>query len=399
MNTQSNQGATNLNEGTLPVRRSARFKMCAGLIVAMVALTGLEGLARLVLPASAGLRFSQINQIVVFLGTQESDLMLDYDQDRFWKLKPGITIDDSNNVFWQGTVSNSLGFRSPEFSLQRSPDTLRVVCFGDSSTFGIGSTMQDTWPSQLKSIIEDDYRFMEVGDVEVINAGVPGYTSYQGLQHMRQEIDRLKPDLVMASYANNDFWHWDQTTDEDHAKALGKSDGLSLLISNSRLVQGMAMALQKLNAGRSQADVSTASPNQHWAAAATMNYVSPVDEWTRRVPLDSFKSNVSQMADLCDQRDVPLVLVRWPDQPQAAGQWSPRIEYQDVLAEIAVSRGLYVADVVAMFQANRSWSVNTYIPNDIVHVNKDGNRLAAMAAFDGLCKALLLNDERPELTN
>ena len=399
MNTQPNKVVTNLDEGTLSVRRSALFKTCAGLIVAMVVLTGLEGLARLVLPASACQRFSQINQIVVFLGTQESDLMLDYDQDRFWKLKSRITINDPNNVFWQGTVSNSLGFRSPEFSLQRSPGTLRVVCFGDSSTFGIGSTMQDTWPSQLQSIIENDYRFTDFGDVEVINADVPGYSSYQGLQHMRQEIDRLKPDLVMASYANNDFWHWDQMTDEDHAKALGSSRGISSLISKSRLAQGMAVAFQKLNGARSQADVSTASPNQHWAAAATMNYVSPVGEWTRRVPLDSFKSNVNQMADLCDQRNVPLVLVRWSDQPQAGGQWSPRIEYQDVLAEIAVSRGLYQADVVAMFQANRSWSVNTYIPNDIVHVNKDGNRLAAMAAFDGLCKALQLNDERPEFTN
>lgn len=398
MNQQPSNVVTSSIETQRPVRRSVLFKACAGLAIAMAALLGLEGVARVLIPDS-NQRFSQINQIVVFLGTQESDLMLDYDSDRFWKLKPDISINDPQNVFWQGTVSNSLGFRSPEFSLERTPGSLRVVCFGDSSTFGIGSKMQDTWPSQLRTIIQEDYRFTAVENVEVINAGVPGYSSYQGLQHMRQEIDRLKPDLVMASYANNDFWHWDQTTDEDHAKDLADSKGFSPLLTDSRLAQGMAMVLQKLTASNTSAAGAQASPNQHWAAAATMNYVSPVDEWTRRVPLDAFRSNVNQMADLCEHREVPLILVRWPDQPQASGQWSPRIEYQDVLAEVAVSRGAFIADVVALFQANRSWSVGTYIPNDIVHVNKDGNRLAAMAAFESVCDALQLEAEAPELTN
>lgn len=386
------QPPTNLaaNSNTLPSpqSRSTRFKAFVGLTVAIVIFIGLEGVARLLIPSNGSQRFSQINQIVVFLGTQKSDLMLDHDDERFWKLKPGIFIDDPSNVFWQGTVSNSLGFRCPEFSLKRASGTLRIACFGDSSTFGIGSKMEHTWPSQLRTMVEGDYRFSSWNDVEVINAGVPGYSSYQGLQHMRQEIDRLQPDLVMASYANNDFWHWDQATDEEHADKLLNSGLGKKLLYQSRLARGMAMVMQNASASKSNTAGSTASPNQHWAAAATMNYISPVDEWIRRVPLDSFRKNVNAMADLCQQRDVPLVLVRWPDQPQAEGKWSPRIEYHDVLQDIAAKRGLSIADVASIFQANRSWSTGTYIENDIVHVNKDGNRLAAIAAFDAVCEAL-----------
>ncbi len=94
-------------------------------------------------------------------------------------------------ILWAFAVRNS--------PLKNDRGTLRVVCFGDSSTFGIGARMQDTWPAQLQDMLAEDANrgtpaSPEVSGarrVEVINAGVPGYTSYQGLQHMRQKLDLL----------------------------------------------------------------------------------------------------------------------------------------------------------------------------------------------------------------
>lgn len=380
-------------------KRSLRVKLLGGLLVAAFLLMGLEVVARVIIPEPANSRFRQINEIVVFLGTQESDLMLDYDPERFWKLRPNVVINDANNSFWQGTVSNSLGFRSEEFQLARSPDSLRVVCFGDSSTFGIGSRMEHTWPSQLETLIANSIQFSDVDKIEVINAGVPGYSSYQGLQHMRQEIDRLQPDVVMASYANNDFWHWDQTTDEEHASRLSTKNRTRRLLMQSRVVQVVAGFTDQWRATSKPTSAAVPSPNQHWAEAATSNYVRPIDEWIRRVPLDAFRDNVNSMADLCGARRLPLIFVKWPDQPQSLGRWSPRIEYQDVLEEVAAARGLGIADVVTVFQENRSWAARTYIPNDIVHVNRDGNGLAASAAFESLCDVPGLNELSPQVTN
>lgn len=389
------------SELSLPARRrrSTKFRFLAGLAVATVALLCFEVVTRVFVSQPGNSRFHQINQIVVFLGTQESDLMLDFDPQRFWKLKPNIQINDSNNLFWQGTVSNSLGFRSDEFVLKRDPDSLRVVCFGDSSTFGIGSRMEDTWPSQFEDLIRNSPRFSDAKPVEVINAGVPGYSSYQGLQHMRQEIDRLQPDVVLASYANNDFWHWDQTTDLQHASQFSSEGRVRTVLMNSRLAQVLAGLSDRVTVNLAPHSNEAASPNQHWAKAATSNYISPNEEWTRRVPLKSFRQNVNEMADLCQERQLPLVLVKWPDQPQSRGRWSPRIEYQDALQEIADARNLGIADVVSLFQANRSWASQTYIPNDIVHVNRDGNRLAAEAAYEALCAVLSLEQSSTHATN
>jgi len=342
-----------------------------------------EVIARLAAPEAANGRFRQIRELVLFLGTQESDLMLDFDPDRFWKLRPNIDINDPGNSYWQGTVSNSLGFRSPEFTLEKPAGTTRIVCFGDSSTFGIGARMEDTWPLQLEQQLNSSFEFETTRDprresssprFQVINAGVPGYTSHQGLQHMRQELDRLQPDIVFASYANNDFWTWDNQTDALHAADLQRWSVRRALLQ-SRAVQLLDRTIHP---------PASQPASQKWAASATNSYFIPNDDWTQRVPLDAFRANVEQMAELCGEREIPLILVLWPDQPLAAGRWSIRLDYHEVLRDVAAQRNLAVADVTTTFQQNRPWSIRSYVPNDIVHVNRYGNRLAAQAALTAL---------------
>jgi lysophospholipase L1-like esterase len=346
----------------IPIRRKlayASFTLCAFMLVAELTTRVL------VEDLSGDSRFRQINEIVLFLGTNRSDLMLEYDSERFWKLRPGVQIDDPENSVWQGLVSNSLGYRSPEFDLQKPPGTIRIVCFGDSSTFGIGARMEDSWPALLDDFLNarGEQKF------QVINAGVPGYTSHQGLQHMRQEVDRLQPDIVFASYANNDFWRWGDRTDQQHARRFGNSS------LHSRLMQSRLLQVVD-HFARPRAE-PTAS---EWAQSTTFNYVTPNDGWVPRVPLEHFEANIGEMCDVCESRRIPMTLVLWPDQPQAAGQWSPRIEYQDSLKKIAATRGVELADVVSIFQRNRELAVQSYVPNDIVHVDRNGNRLAAIAA-------------------
>lgn len=363
-----------------PARRplSVRRRLLYSAIICSFFFGTIEAAARLAAPDATNGRFRQIRELVLFLGTQESDLMLDFDAKRFWKLRPNIEINDPGNSYWQGTVSNSLGFRSPEFTLEKPAGTTRIVCFGDSSTFGIGARMEDTWPFQLNEQLNGSFELAATGKsrpesssprFQVINAGVPGYTSHQGLQHMRQELDRLQPDIVFASYANNDFWTWDNTTDADHADRLQRFSIRRTLL-RSRAVQLLDEAIHPPQQPASQ----------EWAASATNSYFIPNEGWTQRVPLDAFRANIESMADLCAERDISLILVLWPDQPLAAGRWSIRLDYHDVLREVAANRNLGIADVTRVFQQNRPWSVQSYVPNDIVHVNGYGNRLAAQEA-------------------
>jgi lysophospholipase L1-like esterase len=95
---------------------------------------------------------------------------------------------------------NSHRFKGPEFLDPKPADVFRVICYGDSLTDG---PPKDSWPRWLEHLLQKDQsatgrRF------EVLNAGVAGYSSYQGLLRFLQEVDRYSPDLLMVSFGWND---------------------------------------------------------------------------------------------------------------------------------------------------------------------------------------------------
>jgi len=75
---------------------------------------------------------------------------------------------------WASTVSRR-SFRGADFADTPGDDTLRIVCLGDSTTFGTGSNDDETYPAQLQNILRRRYPGR---NVEVINAGIPGYSSW-----------------------------------------------------------------------------------------------------------------------------------------------------------------------------------------------------------------------------
>lgn len=70
-----------------------------------------------------------------------------------------------------------------------------VLAFGDSLTFGIGSPKHHDYPSLLSDII----------NISVINKGVPGELSKQGLERLPTLLDKYQPDLVILIHGGNDL--------------------------------------------------------------------------------------------------------------------------------------------------------------------------------------------------
>ncbi|HKB16282.1 MAG TPA: GDSL-type esterase/lipase family protein, partial [Planctomycetota bacterium] len=95
---------------------------------------------------------------------------------------------------------DSLGLVGPEASRERSPGTVRVVCLGDSTTFGIGEVPGRSYPDLLRGMCS---RAFGEGRVEVLNAGLPTYTSTQCLRRFLREIVPLRPDVVVAYHGGH----------------------------------------------------------------------------------------------------------------------------------------------------------------------------------------------------
>ena len=56
---------------------------------------------------------------------------------------------------------------------------------------------------------------------EVLNASVPGYTTYQGLVWLRTQLLELKPDIVVVYFGWNDHWRATGMTDREYAASRG----------------------------------------------------------------------------------------------------------------------------------------------------------------------------------
>jgi lysophospholipase L1-like esterase len=103
------------------------------------------------------------------------------------------------NPVWHVSI-NSRGFRDREFTTTKRPSTFRIVCVGDSWTFGANVDQEDAYPQRVGAMLEREHP----GQFEVLNLGVMGYSSSQGLQFLKRTVLDLQPDLVLIGFGMND---------------------------------------------------------------------------------------------------------------------------------------------------------------------------------------------------
>ncbi len=97
---------------------------------------------------------------------------------------------------------NGLGFRSPDLPATKPAGDLRVLCLGDSQTFGNGVAQDQTYPARLEVLLRSALAGRRV---DVINAGVQAYDTVQEIDLLEREAVRLSPDVVTVGFYLNDI--------------------------------------------------------------------------------------------------------------------------------------------------------------------------------------------------
>jgi lysophospholipase L1-like esterase len=199
----------------------AALQLAAGLVVTVLLLAGAEGLARLVVgPPPARPASVSAAHDADYVATTLSGL------ERLPELNPSPLIQDPF-VLWRNqplarktqpvnpavfghadtwTIENdAAGYRGPQRPAPADDDEVyRILCVGDSVTFGFNVDQEGTYPRQLEALLRARHPGKRI---EVINAGVPGWSWVQGLRFLEQYGLGLRPDLVIAAHGTNDqFW-------------------------------------------------------------------------------------------------------------------------------------------------------------------------------------------------
>jgi lysophospholipase L1-like esterase len=114
---------------------------------------------------------------------------------------------------------NSEGYRGDEREFRNHGDVYRILCVGDSVTFGFNVEQADTYPRRLEALLRQRHPGRAI---EVVNAGVPGWSWVQGLRFLEAEGMRLEPDLVVAAHGVNDQFFLAQVTDRERLPVGGR---------------------------------------------------------------------------------------------------------------------------------------------------------------------------------
>ncbi len=96
---------------------------------------------------------------------------------------------------------NALGYRGDETTRQKPAGVYRIACLGGSTTYTAVDDYRLTYPYLLGKYLKERYGHPEV---EVINAGVSGYTTWEMLVNFQYRVLDLDPDLIVVYEAVND---------------------------------------------------------------------------------------------------------------------------------------------------------------------------------------------------
>ena len=267
---------------------------------------------RMLFSALATLAGLALLEVVLVLLDHPRDPLYEGDPGHFWQLRPDLDIEvEHKEESWVFSVQTSAeGLRD-----EGIPGSPWILALGDSTTFGWGVEAEETWPEQLEDRLS----------MPVVNAGVPGHSTHQGLQFSPPLLAR-GPELVLFSWL---------LRDAELASRPDRGAQPAAFPRNTRL----------------------------YALLKGLMPVRPVNASMPRVSPEDFAANLQTLAAVAGQHQVDAVVLAFP-------MVNPPMEHLGVLGDV----GLGVLSPELPREA--------FFEFDPLHLNAEGHQLLA-AALEG----------------
>jgi len=287
------------------------------------------------------------------------------DDQSFWTLTPGFSGRFVRPYFDIEVRANSKGLRDREYSA-KSSGIFRTLGLGDSFAFGWGVPLEASFFKRLELLLNG----APTGRVhEVVNAGIPGYGTYEALRLLTSVGLGYESDLViLAFYEGNDYLN---NADAPRRRAI--VDGY---LSDAPSWERSGVTRFAL---------------RHSALFAVLDgqWSGVGEKRAFRASVEKTKRYLLEMRRVLAVRNTPLVLVFIPDQDAEAYARSPLLRLSDRLlrgeeffgqrAELEAfcrDQGIGFCRLSVAFE-DRPESPRLRLSSMDSHLNARGHRLAA----------------------
>lgn len=244
---------------------------------------------------------------------------------------------------WVGGYAriNAQGLRDDDDLRAKEPGEKRLLCLGDSVTFGAKVKTAEAFPQRLQSLLPG---------WRVLNGGVSSYDPSQEADWLREVGLPLQPDLLLVQFCRNDL---DASPRGRHPLAQAHA-ATGWLTEHSLLAFKLHRAFARLAAlGH--------DPQERRGPKTERGGWPLVEKAYRQIAADAA------------ERHLPVVLVIFPHRDVVLLRGEERLSQQ--LRDLAGDLGWSAVDLHAAFQA--SPATQWYLPDDPIHPSAAGYALAA----------------------
>ena len=306
----------------------------------------LEGMARLWLNYMA--TPEQYDRFVLFTSIDT--------QDYAWTPHPYLAYYPTPNYKKGLTSHNSLGYRNEEFSVEKPENVYRIVALGGSSTYDVSiKDNQQTFTAQLEQKLKEEYGYE---NVQVINAGVPGYNSWEILGNLEFRVLDLDPDLVIIYENTNDVHARLVEPSAYRGDDLGRRRAWQVpnvsVWEHSALLRIVSRILN-ITRQVSVDDFASAPTYVSWPFESRLEEfnLDPVEVLKENPPI-YFRRNLENMIAVAKEHDIQIMFSTWAHSPYlqdyAAEDYYQQAfsENNDVVEDVALSHAIPLFDFASV---------------------------------------------------
>ncbi len=256
----------------------------------------------------------------------------------------------------------------------------RIVCFGDSNTFGEDLTYARAYPAVLQDLLREKYPDL---DAVVINAGIRGNTSVQGLARLERDVLWYEPHVVVSAFGLNDgnLGHWPQDPIREREMYSERTWGrVESWLEYSHLYLTLRARGRRLL--------------ERLGWQATPPVMNAAQEPQPRVSRDGFADAQEQLVTQIQRHGgAAFVMTTTPvtdafntdlEPAQRQRQLAVYDEYNRIIRAVAAQHGVYLVDMQAILGHDAHTELGSLLAADGVHLTAAGQHLVARSMLQAL---------------